>query len=108
MPSTRLSIERSQPRSSGRLGASVKPQLPVSSVVTPCHDAGDAVGSQFELCVVVRVDVDEPGRDEQPVGVDRLRRAVVDASDGRDRAVGDRDVGGARRRAGAVDDACRP
>ena len=47
MPSTRLSIERSQPRSSGRLGASVKPQLPVSRVVTPCHEAGEAVGSQF-------------------------------------------------------------
>ncbi len=46
MPSTRLSMESSQPRSSGRLGASVKPQLPVSSVVTPCHEAGDAVGSQ--------------------------------------------------------------
>ena len=30
----------------GRLGASVKPQFPVSRVVTPCHEAGDAVGSQ--------------------------------------------------------------
>ena len=47
MPSTRLSINRSHSRSSGFEGASVNPQLPVRSVVTPCHDAGDAVGSQW-------------------------------------------------------------
>ena len=47
MPSTRLSMSSSHSRSSGRDGASVNPQLPVSSVVTPCHDAGDAVGSQW-------------------------------------------------------------
>ena len=46
IPSTRESIWRSQGTSSGFDGANVKPQLPVMSVVTPCHDAGEAVGSQ--------------------------------------------------------------
>ena len=46
MPSTLASIRTSQSRSPGLDGASVKPQLPVSTVVTPCHDDGDAVGSK--------------------------------------------------------------
>ncbi len=46
MPSTRDNMSISHSTSSGLLGASVKPQLPVIRVVTPCHDAGDAVGSQ--------------------------------------------------------------
>ena len=46
MPSTRLNICDSHGRSSGLDGASVNPQLPMSTVVTPCHDDGDAVGSQ--------------------------------------------------------------
>ena len=33
-------------RSSGRQGAIVKPQLPVTTVVTPCHGDGVANGSQ--------------------------------------------------------------
>ena len=33
--------------SSGFDGASVKPQLPVTTVVTPCHDDGDADGSKW-------------------------------------------------------------
>ena len=75
-------------------------------------DGGDAVPRRRDhalaprrLAVVVAVDVDEAGRDEQAVGVDRRasprRRpsptSVIDA-------VVDRDVGRARRRAGAVDD----
>ena len=46
IPSTRLSICDSHGRSLGFDGASVNPQLPMSTVVTPCHDDGDAVGSQ--------------------------------------------------------------
>ncbi len=34
------------------------------------------------LPVVVRVDVDEPGRDEEAVGVDRARGRSVDRADG--------------------------
>ena len=58
----------------------------------------------MELRVVVRVDVDESGCHEQAVGVDDPRGASVEPTDPGDAAVADRDVGGARRRAGAVDD----
>ncbi len=47
IPSTRLSICSSQSRSSGFDGANVNPQLPVSTVVTPCQEDGDAVGSKW-------------------------------------------------------------
>ncbi len=46
MPSTRDSISSSQAASPSRAGATVNPQLPITTVVTPCHDAGDAVGSK--------------------------------------------------------------
>src|SRR2546425_361344 len=46
MPSTRDNMSSSHSISSSLLGASEKPQLPVITVVTPCHDAGEAVGSQ--------------------------------------------------------------
>ena len=46
MPSTRLSILSIQGTSAGRAGNNENPQLPVITVVTPCHDDGDAVGSQ--------------------------------------------------------------
>jgi hypothetical protein len=46
MPSTRESISSSHPTSFGFAGAIENPQLPMSTVVTPCHDAGDAVGSK--------------------------------------------------------------
>ena len=52
----------------------------------------------------MRVRVDETGRDDEPVGVDRLRRFVVDLADLDDAAVTDADVGLARGRTGAVDD----
>ena len=45
MPSTYSSIFIRVSRSSGRHGASVKPQLPVTMVVTPCHDVHEALGS---------------------------------------------------------------
>ena len=46
MPSTYSSIFITIRRSSGRHGASVKPQLPVTMVVTPCHEVQEALGSQ--------------------------------------------------------------
>ena len=76
------------------------------------HDGGHAVPARRreqrvprDLAVEVRVDVDEAGRDEQRRRrrSSRARRAV-DRADLGDDAVGDRDVGGARRRPGAVDD----
>ncbi len=45
MPSTYSSIFISVRRSSGRHGATVKPQLPVTMVVTPCQEVHDALGS---------------------------------------------------------------
>ena len=46
MPSTYSSIFIRVRRSWGRQGAMVKPQLPVTMVVTPCHEVHDALGSQ--------------------------------------------------------------
>src|SRR5439155_13565643 len=55
--------------------------------------------------VVVGVDVDDTGRDEQAVGVDRLlRRGTAEVADLGDAAVVDGDVGGPGRGTGAVDD----
>ena len=48
-----------------------------------------------DLTVEVRVHVDETGRHERAVGVDRLAGELVDAADLGHDAVGDRDVGGA-------------
>ncbi len=56
------------------------------------------------LGVVVRVDVDESGRDDLAVGVDRARRLLVDVADRRDPAVADSDVGDPAGRTRAVDD----
>ena len=46
MPSTYSSIFIRVRRSSGPQGAMVKPQLPVTMVVTPCHEVHDALGSR--------------------------------------------------------------
>ena len=75
-------------------------------------DGGDTVaGRRVEdrvpggLTVVVRVDVDEPGRDEQPGGVDDLGRVAVDVlADLDDHAALDRHIAHEAGAAGAVDD----
>ena len=67
-------------------------------------DRGDAVPARrreqripADLAVVVGVDVDEAGRDQQPVGVDRAPgRSAGQIADLGDDAVVDRDVGGPR------------
>ena len=53
----------------------------------------------------MRVDVDEARRDDHAGGVDHLARLGVGGQDTHrgDDAVVDRDIGGARRRTGAVD-----
>jgi hypothetical protein len=74
------------------------------------HHGGDAVPARRreqrvpgDLAVVVRVEVDEPGRDQQAVGVDDLlRRPVGQRADLRDAPLVDGDVGLPRRRARAV------
>src|ERR1700722_10859520 len=59
----------------------------------------------MQLRVVVGVDVDEPGRDQQTVRVDVLAPgAGVDSAAFGDLPVHNPDVGGSRRRARAVND----
>ena len=74
------------------------------------HDRRDAVPARGceqripgDLTVEVRVHVDEAGRDERAVGIERLARELVDAPDLGDDAGGDRDIGRTRGRAGPVD-----
>src|SRR5262249_55394298 len=57
-----------------------------------------------ELAVEVRVHVNDAGRDDEAVGVECFARGTVDLADLGHKAIGDRDVGRARRCAGAVDD----
>ena len=75
------------------------------------HDAGDAVPGRgrdraipADLRVVVRVRVDEAGRDDAVGGVDHARGGLGDAADLRDPARVHRNVGVPPRRAAAVDD----
>ena len=58
-----------------------------------------------QLQVGVRVHVDEAGADEEPVRVDHALRGLVDATDVRDPAARDADVGAVPGIAGAVDHA---
>ena len=58
---------------------------------------------EVQLGVVVGVDVDEPGGDGQPPGVDDVCGVTVDVADLGDPTVGDGDVGAAAGRPGAVD-----
>ena len=64
---------------SGRTGAKPTPQLPITTVVTPCQHDGVEQRVPGDLAVVVRVDVDEARRDEQAGGVDLARALAVDA-----------------------------
>ncbi|MBK6281237.1 MAG: hypothetical protein IPF57_25510 [Gammaproteobacteria bacterium] len=96
-------------RSSGAIGA--KPKAAVAE-----HHRGHAVGSPSgevgipeDLRVVVRVQVDEAGRDHQSVGVDHAPGARVrDLAHARDHAVPDADVTLPARIARAVHDHAVP
>jgi hypothetical protein len=46
MPSTFSSVRRMSSRCAGRVGATAKPQLPITTVVTPCH--GDTVSMRSQ------------------------------------------------------------
>ena len=46
MPSTWVRLRMMRSRSAGRHGAMVKPQLPITAVVTPSAGEGDTHGSQ--------------------------------------------------------------
>ena len=76
----------------------------------PADDRGHSVEQRRararipeELRVVVRVEVHEPGREGQAVGLDGARRAIFDVTDRHDVTGANPDVGLTRGRAGAVD-----
>jgi hypothetical protein len=46
MSSARSKLRNTKSASDSRHGANVKPQLPITAEVTPCHDALVAMGSQ--------------------------------------------------------------
>ncbi len=70
----------------------------------PVGGGGFQLGVPGGLAVVVRVDVDEAGRDQAAGGVDRLGGLTVERlADRHDDAVLDRNVGAPRRRTRAVD-----
>ena len=62
-------------RCSGRVGATPNPQLPMMTLVTPCQFDGVRSRVPEDLGVVVRVDVDEAGREHETVEVDDLASA---------------------------------
>ncbi len=70
MSSTPAITSTSTSWSSARHGAKPTPQLPITAVVTPCADDGVMPVRPDGLPVVVGVQVDEAGRDEQPGRVD--------------------------------------
>ncbi len=46
MPSTFSSVRRMSSRCAGRVGATAKPQLPITTVVTPCQGETVSIRSQ--------------------------------------------------------------
>ena len=62
--------------------------MPITTDVTPCQPDNVQYGIPEELRVVVRVQVDEAGRDDQAVGVEHaLGVGRVDLPEPRDAAV---------------------
>ncbi len=104
IPSTNDSVSIARSRSAARTGATPNPQLPCTTVVTPCHDDGLSVASHEHLGVVVRVDVDESGRKHEARQIDLdCRRIVANLADGNDHAVAERNINPKPRLAGAID-----
>jgi len=86
-------------RCAGRVGATPKPQFPITTEVTPCH--GEI---PEDLGVVVRVNVDETGRDGGALGVEHAPGRAGHGAERGDAAVADRDVAPTRRCARPVDE----
>ena len=105
MPSTWVRFLIVISRSAGRHGAIVKPQLPITAVVTPSAGEGDSVGSQV-ICASKWVWLSMmPGISARPSAA--TVRAASTSSRGPtrdDAAAVDGDVASARLAAAAVDD----
>ena len=86
----------------------MKPQLPMTTVVTPCHGDGLARRVPEELAVVVGVQVDEARRHDQTAGIELASAALRDRPDCSDPSPGDRDVGPHGLAAVAVADETSP
>ena len=106
MSSMKPNTSDARVRSAARTGVSESEQFPVTTVVTPCWGIGSSERVPPHRRVVVRVAVDEAGRDDRATGVD-LRLAVglevrshLDDDPVADAHVGSRGLGGG----GAVDE----
>ena len=91
-------------RKSLAMSGAEPPQLPTTMVVTPMRTKFSASG-MFGNIVGVRVDIDEPGGDDEPFGVNFRFGIAINPADGGDFAVRDGDVGEVSGVAGAVNDA---
>ena len=88
-------------------GAKPTPQLPITTVVTPCQLDGLQARIPGRLAVIVGVDVDEARRDQQALGVDLLAPSAATVPTAAICAV-DRDIGGHGRPAPPVGDLAAP
>ena len=105
MPSTCVRLRIVSSRSAGRHGAMVKPQLPITAVVTPSAGDGRTQGSQVTCaskCVWLST---MPGISARPSGVDRLAGVAGEQrADGGDASAAHAEVGQSRLGAAAVED----
>ena len=103
MSSARSRLRTTRCRSSGRQGASVKPQLPMTTLVTPCQHEHVPSGSHATCASMWVWPSMKPGRDDPMARVDLLASPRVDGADARDAIAADADVGAVAREPGAVD-----
>src|SRR5262252_4828531 len=88
--------------SSGRHGARVNPQLPMTTLVTPCQHEHVPSGSHATCASMWVWPSMKPGGDDLMARVDLLAAARVDGADARDAIADDADVGAVARKPGTV------
>ena len=92
MSSARSRLRTTSERASARAGARVKPQLPMTTLVTPCQQVGMPRSSQntwASMCVCAST---KPGATASPAHVDLLPTALVDLAHRDDSVTHDRHV----------------
>ncbi len=104
MSSARSRLRTTSARSADRTGASVKPQLPITAVVTPCQHELVPARVPEHLGVHVGVAVDEAGRHHVALGVDLAPAPLPDPADEGDAVADHADVGAERAQSRPVDD----
>ena len=82
MPSTLSRVRRIASRCAGRVGATPKPQFPITTVVTPCQGEMREHAVPEHLGVVVGVDVDEARRDGAARRVEHALGAAAHLAEG--------------------------